>query len=90
MRSRYLVFVLIFLLSTACFAQPIGTWQEHLSYQSSIAVGTDNSKLIVASPPALFTYDPREETFARFSKINGLSASGIQTILVDGSLTIIA
>jgi hypothetical protein len=90
MRSRCLVFVLIFLLSTACFAQPIGTWQEHLSYQSSIAVGTDNSKLIVASPPALFTYDPREETFARFSKINGLSASGIQTILVDGSLTIIA
>ncbi|GAB2671025.1 two-component regulator propeller domain-containing protein [Flavihumibacter cheonanensis] len=90
MRSRCLVFVLIFLLSTACFAQPIGTWQDHLSYQSAIAVGTGDSKLVVASPWALFTYDPQNETFSRFSKINGLSESGIETIYIDGSLTIIA
>jgi len=90
MRSRCLVFVLIFLLSTACFAQPIGTWQDHLSYQSAIAVGTGDSKLVVASPWALFTYNPQNETFSRFSKINGLSESGIETIYIDGSLTIIA
>lgn len=90
MRSRCLVFVLIFLLSTACFAQPIGTWQDHLSYQSAIAVGTGDSKLVVASPWALFTYDPQNETFSRFSKINGLSESGIKTIYIDGPLTIIA
>jgi hypothetical protein len=90
MRSRCIVFLLALLLSNACFSQPVGTWQDHLSYQSAIAVSNDGERVIAATTAALFQYHPGQETFTRFSTINGLSGSGIETIFTDGPLIIIA
>ncbi|WP_290790530.1 two-component regulator propeller domain-containing protein [Flavihumibacter sp. UBA7668] len=90
MRPGCFLFVINFLLSLSCYTQPIGSWQEHISFHSAISVGTNGNQLITASPQALFQYDPSSEEFKRITKINGLSETGIQTISNNQSLTVIA
>lgn len=78
----------VFILSLLCligifpagFAQPIGSWQEHLPFRSAIALAAGNDKVFAATPYACFSVDFVNASIERKSRITGLAETGIQTI----------
>jgi hypothetical protein len=65
---------------------PIGQWREHLSYNQAIQVTASSTGVFCATPWSLFTVDFTDNEIERYSKINGLHETGIQTIQWDASL----
>lgn len=63
--------------------QPIGQWREHLSYNQAIHVTPSNTGVYCATPYALFSVDITDNSIERYSKINGLHETGVQTIQWD-------
>ncbi|ANE52225.1 two-component regulator propeller domain-containing protein [Flavisolibacter tropicus] len=80
---RYLL--LFFVLVTKAFAQSpaIGTWREHLPYGIAIDVTASTNRIYAATPFSLFSVDLASEEIERFSKVSGLSETGISTIQFD-------
>lgn len=52
---------------------PIGTWQDHLSYKSSVAVTYGNGITYCASESALFSYNNDDGSIERLNLVSGLS-----------------
>jgi len=65
--------------------QPIGSWREHLPYHQAIAVTAANDQVFAASPFGIFSVDLDDNSLHRFSKITGLSETGVDYISVDSS-----
>src|SRR5438105_452580 len=63
-----------------CQLQPIGQWREHLPYQSVLHVTATNDKIWAATPYSIFSVDLTDQSIERFSKINGLTETGISAI----------
>ena len=63
--------------------QPIGSWRDHLPYNRAIAVVHTSEAVWTATPLSLFSYDPAENSVQRWSKVNGLSETGISAIAAD-------
>ncbi len=84
---RVILFFIYYIFSQAVNAQsdipPIGSWRDHLPYQSAISVTAGKDKIFAATPFSLFTVDLTDNNVERFSKINGLSETGISTIQYD-------
>jgi hypothetical protein len=84
---RFLVFTILalsfFQLSAQLREPPIGQWREHLPYNSSIDVTAGDQKIFAATPYSLFSVDLKDKNIERFSRITGLSETGISTILFD-------
>ncbi|KIC89678.1 two-component regulator propeller domain-containing protein [Flavihumibacter sp. ZG627] len=70
----------LFLLVPQLFCQPIGRWQEHFPFGNAIALTSNADKLFVATPYALFSVDASKEMIERYSKVSGLSETGISAI----------
>src|SRR5689334_7958709 len=81
--------VVSFLLCFACIClgqlQPVGNWREHLPYHQAINVLNTNDRIWCSTPYSLFSVDPQDNTIERFSKITGLSSTGISSIGVDAT-----
>ena len=77
----------LLLLTSNVFAQnnapAIGTWREHLPYGTTIDVTTSNNRIYAATPFSLFSVDLASNEMERFSKVSGLSETGISTIQFD-------
>jgi len=86
--QKWMVFS-YFLLCCTLFSkaqlQPIGQWREHLSYNRAIQVTPSKDGVFCATPYALFTVDITDNSIERYSKINGLHETGIQTIQWDSA-----
>lgn len=65
--------------------QPVGLWREHLPYNSAIDVTYSNEKIYCATSYSLFTVERNDNTIERFSKVTGLSETGISTIYYDNA-----
>jgi len=65
--------------------QPVGQWREHLSYNQAICVTPSGEGVFCATPYALFSVDITDNSIQRYSKINGLHETGIQTIQWDSA-----
>lgn len=63
----------------------IGLWREHLPYNSAIDVAAGNGKIFCATPYSLFTVDSKDNTIERWSRITGLSETGIAAISYDAA-----
>jgi ligand-binding sensor domain-containing protein len=78
------VFIIVFLLGNMpCLkAQdiPIGTWQDHLSYNNGVSVTYGNGVAYCASQSAIFSYDNGEKTIERLNLISGLSDIEVSSI----------
>lgn len=78
------VFIIVFLLGNMpCLkAQdiPIGTWQDHLSYNNGVSVTYGNGVAYCASQSAIFSYDNVEKTIERLNLISGLSDIEVSSI----------
>ncbi|HVF96661.1 MAG TPA: two-component regulator propeller domain-containing protein [Flavisolibacter sp.] len=81
-------FFLFFLLPCIAFAQntlpAIGQWREHLPYQGTIDVTASDTKIYAATPHSFFSVDIATKEVQRFSKVSGLSETGVSAIKYDG------
>lgn len=61
----------------------MGLWREHLPYQSAVDVTASEQKVYCATIHSLFSVDLKTNEIERFSKIAGLSETGISCIQFD-------
>ncbi|HLG38883.1 MAG TPA: hypothetical protein VI461_04405, partial [Chitinophagaceae bacterium] len=84
---RILLFIILSTAGIYSRAQqsipPIGLWREHLPYNSALDVTSDNEKIYCATPYSLFTVHIAENLIERFSRITGLTETGISAIKYD-------
>ncbi len=84
--QKWSLFIGIFLgagLLTKAQLPPIGNWREHLPYQQAVQVSHSKEGVYCATPYALFSVDIADNTIERFSKINGLHETGVQSMQWD-------
>ncbi len=62
---------------------PIGQWREHLPYNSAIDVTAGDGKVYCATPYSLFSVTIAGNTVERFSRVTGLSETGVSAINYD-------
>lgn len=60
-------------------------WREHLPYQGTIDVTASDKKIYAATPYSLFSVDIATKEIERFSKVSGLSETGVSAIAYDAS-----
>jgi hypothetical protein len=72
-------------LSLAQGIPPIGEWREHLPYNSAIGVTSGEGKIFCATPYGLFSVDLQSNEIERYSRMTGLSETGISAIAYDGA-----
>jgi hypothetical protein len=63
-----------------------GMWREHAPYQSAIDLAASDNKIYVATVYNLFSIDRISKETERFSKVSGLSETGISTINFEPTL----
>lgn len=81
---RYLFLLLFPLFAVGQNDVPaIGQWREHLPYQAAIDVTASEKKVYAATPYSLFSVDLSTRETDRFSKVSGLSETGISAIQYD-------
>jgi ligand-binding sensor domain-containing protein len=87
MQYRYIAFVLILLTPLSIWAQiqPIGQWREHLPWHQAIGVVNTEEHIWAATPYSIFSVDLSENSIERFTKISGLTETGISAIGADQS-----
>ncbi|HVG41508.1 MAG TPA: hypothetical protein VM888_07835, partial [Chitinophagaceae bacterium] len=84
MRAFFILFFFTSLVATAQNnQQPIGAWREYLPYGSVIDVTASQKTIYAATPYSLFSVDVVTNEVERFSKVSGLSETGISTIKYD-------
>lgn len=71
--STILFFSACFFINVSAQEIPIGSWQDHLSYNNSVSVTYGNDVVYCASESAIFSYDTKEKTIERMNLITGLS-----------------
>lgn len=79
MRAPFLALMLLYALPFIGQV-PIGQWREHLPYGQAINVTESIDKIWCATPYSVFSIDKDENSIDRWSKINGLSETGISSI----------
>ena len=76
------------LFSLFCRAQqlpPIGEWREHLPYNSVIDLARGTDVIYAATPYSLFTVSLSDYEIERWSRVTGLSETGVSAIGYDES-----
>lgn len=59
---------------------PVGTWTDHLNYDRSFAVAAGEDIIFSSNGSSILTYNRKNDNLGRFSKINGLTETGISSI----------
>jgi len=84
---RKIVFIISLLITINVSAQdgipPVGLWREHLPYNSAIDVTAGNGKLFCATPYSLFSVSLTDNLIERYSRVTGLSETGVSAIRFD-------
>ena len=66
--------------------QPIGLWRDHLPYHSASHIVRGNQMIYAATPYSIFSIDPSDNSTMRYSRINGLSQTGVSDIAFNGNI----
>ncbi|WEK37307.1 MAG: two-component regulator propeller domain-containing protein [Candidatus Pseudobacter hemicellulosilyticus] len=86
-----LIFCLIAAVPAWCAGQlpPIGQWREHLSYHQAIELALEPQStgplVWCATPFSVFSVDLTDNSLERWSKVNGLSETGVAAIGYDAA-----
>lgn len=65
--------------------QPVGYWREHLPYQQATHVLATAGYIWCATPYSVFSVEQPENDITRYSRMNGLSETGVSTIGADSA-----
>lgn len=83
---QLVVAVFCFLIINNALAQsdiPIAQWRMHNSYNSINAIAIGNEKIFAASQNGVLVFDKTDNSLSSYTKLNGLSASGITSMNYD-------
>ncbi|HQB36222.1 MAG TPA: hypothetical protein PLI41_01640 [Bacteroidales bacterium] len=59
---------------------PVGTWSDHLRYNSFINVAAGSEEVFASTGSSLIVFNKESAQLRKLSKINGLTETGISTI----------
>lgn len=86
---RFLFVLLCLVFASSTFAQnnlvPIGSWQTHLPYTSSISVADAGDLVYCATGTSLYSFNKTDNSFQRLSTPAGFSDVGIRGIEFDSA-----
>jgi len=82
---KKIFFALIHCFFTTLWAQdvPIGQFKEYLSYNKFHCVAQDDENVYAATSHSILVVDKHDKSLEKWSKINGLSEVGVQTLHAD-------
>lgn len=80
MREKLTIFLLIVIGVSVSGEIPAHNWRSYLSYYQTIAIAKSDKKIFAANKNGLFTFDPSANSFETWSRVEGLSDSGISAI----------
>ena len=85
MSIRFILYFLLAGLITAAQEPlaPVGQWREHLPYNSAIDLAAGNNRIFCATPYSLFSVNYTDAQIERFSRVTGLSETGVRTICMN-------
>ncbi len=83
-------FLLLFLSAEG--QVPVGSWSDHLSYNSAKSVVTGSGNIYVSTGSSIIVYNKEFAELRKLSKVNGLSETGVSSIAwsEENSMLIIA
>ncbi len=58
----------------------VGTWEDHVSFNSCISVSKLNGKIYACNYSSILIYDESDKSTEKINKINGLSDVGIKIL----------
>lgn len=75
---------LIVVVLTFCFSlkgqNPVGTWEDHLSYYSAKSIAISPNEVYASTGSSIIVYNKEFESLRRISRVQGLSETGISSI----------
>lgn len=83
MQARIIALYLLLLTASVTVQaqiQPVGQWRDHLPYHQVRFVTNTTGKIWCATPYSVFSVETADNTVERFSKVNGLTETGISAI----------
>ena len=85
MTQRLLLTLIFSFFSFSIYAQdtPIGGWSVHFAYKNGKTISKAGDKIYVAGNGGMFSYDQRDGSMERISKVSGLSDVGISLLKYD-------
>jgi hypothetical protein len=80
MRNRLCIFLLSFFTATVNCQQPIGSWSDHLSYNTAVNVVASQEKIFASTGTSVIVFNKEFSELSKLSPVNGLSETGIAAI----------
>ncbi len=81
MRKTLNIILLLLISAPGSYGQtPVGSWSDHLSYNSAGSIAVSQGEVFVGTGPALLIYDKEFAEVKKLSTVNGLTDTGISTI----------
>lgn len=78
---RKIVSLFLFCLFSLSYGQsPVGTWTDHLVYNTAKNIALGGKEIFVSTGSSLFIYNNEYDELRKLSRVNGLSETGISTI----------
>ena len=79
--ARYL-FIITFLILTVSLSgqNPVGTWTDHLSYNSARNVAVGTKEIYASTGTSILIYNKEFNELGKLTRVQGLSEAGIGTI----------
>jgi len=73
MKTLFSILLSFSFLFSFCQLKPVGSWTDHLPYQSGTSITTDGELVYCATKTGLFTYNSIDNSIERYSKVNLLN-----------------
>ncbi|MCD4768966.1 MAG: hypothetical protein K8R35_02220, partial [Bacteroidales bacterium] len=86
MKRPFLIITLLFITGHLLGQGPIGSWADHLPYQSVRCVAAGESEVFGATDYAIIIYNKEFDQLKKLSKVHGLSDCGVSAISYSDEL----
>jgi hypothetical protein len=80
MRNVFVIIYLFFSFSLSIGQTPVGSWSDHLVYNSAKNVAVGREEVFASNGSSVMVYNKKFAEIRKLSRINGLTETGISTI----------
>jgi sugar lactone lactonase YvrE len=80
MRKSLIITGLLFIFALSLAQTPVGTWTDHLNYNSAKNIAVGSKEIYASTGSSLMVYNKEYAQLRKLSRVNGLTETGISTI----------